>query len=110
MALPADCDFAACRFIEAEGCPVLYVYEIQLEAQCQGKGLGNFLMKMMELVAFRFQMQSVMLTVMQENAHARKMYSALGYTQHPSSPSLNAHDDSGYLILHKPVPIRRTKQ
>lgn len=94
--------------MEDEGLAALYVYEIQLEDCCQGRGLGTFMMKLMELVAFQLQMHTVMLTVMQANAHARAMYSSLGYKQHHSSPSLSLEHDSGYLILHKLVPRRRS--
>jgi len=44
---------------------VLYVYEVQVEDQCQRKGIARLLMKLMELVAWRFGFHCVMLTVMQ---------------------------------------------
>lgn len=82
----------------------MYVYEIQLEARCQRKGLGKLLMLLMELVAAKLQMQAVVLTVMQANTAALTLYSRLGYARHPSSPD---EDGPGYFILHKPI---RTKQ
>ena len=103
----ADTDCPCCRFEEEGGKPVLYVYEIQLESRCQGKGLGKFMMRMVELVAFQLGMSSVMLTVMQENSAALKLYTSLGYTEHSSSPPATVGDSPGYLILHK--PIRRQK-
>lgn len=39
------------RFIVEEDTPVLYVYELQLEHRVQGKGLGKFLMQLIELIA-----------------------------------------------------------
>lgn len=39
------------RFLMEEELPVLYVYELQLEPRVQGKGLGKFLMQLIELIA-----------------------------------------------------------
>lgn len=43
--------FVQYRFIVEEEIPVLYVYELQLEPRVQGKGLGKFLMQLIELIA-----------------------------------------------------------
>ena len=43
--------FVQYRFILEEEVPVLYVYELQLEPRVQGKGLGKFLMQLIELMA-----------------------------------------------------------
>ena len=86
---------------------MLYVYEIQLESRCQGKGLGKYMMKMIELVAFQLEMACVMLTVMQENLAALKLYTSLGYTQHSSSPPATVGDSPGYLILQKLIRKRK---
>lgn len=43
--------FAHYRFILEEELPVLYVYELQLEQHVQGKGVGKFLMHLLELIA-----------------------------------------------------------
>lgn len=43
--------FVQYRFILEEEIPVLYVYELQLEPRVQGKGLGKFLMQLVELMA-----------------------------------------------------------
>lgn len=52
---PSDKDaivgFVHFRFTLEEEVPVLYVYELQLEPRVQGKGLGNFLMQLIELIA-----------------------------------------------------------
>lgn len=45
--------FVHYRFILEEEVPVLYVYELQLEPRVQGKGLGKFLMQLIELIAQR---------------------------------------------------------
>lgn len=43
--------FVHYRFILEEEVPVVYVYELQLEPYVQGKGLGKFLMQLIELIA-----------------------------------------------------------
>lgn len=43
--------FVHFRFVIEEELPVLYVYELQLEPRVQGKGLGKFLMQLIELIA-----------------------------------------------------------
>jgi GNAT superfamily N-acetyltransferase len=43
--------FVHYRFVLEEDVPVLYVYELQLESRVQGKGLGKFLMELIELIA-----------------------------------------------------------
>ena len=43
--------FVHYRFVVEEDFPVLYVYELQLEKCVQGKGLGKFLMQLLELIA-----------------------------------------------------------
>ncbi|XP_048228035.1 N-alpha-acetyltransferase 40 isoform X7 [Ricinus communis] len=43
--------FVHYRFTLEEEFPVLYVYEIQLQSRVQGKGLGKFLMQLIECIA-----------------------------------------------------------
>lgn len=47
--------FAHYRFTLEEEIPVVYVYEIQLESRVRGKGLGKFLMQLIELIARKVQ-------------------------------------------------------
>jgi N-alpha-acetyltransferase 40 len=43
--------FVHYRFVVEEELPVVYVYELQMEPSAQGKGLGKFLMQLIEQVA-----------------------------------------------------------
>lgn len=43
--------FVHFRFIIEEMIPVLYVYELQIEPCFRGRGLGTFLMELIELIA-----------------------------------------------------------
>ena len=91
------------RFEPEDSTPVLYIYEIQLEDSCQRKGLGKLMMKLMELVAIKKQMESIMLTVMHNNQSANHLYAQLGYSKHCSSPENGVDGQCGYDILHKPM-------
>ncbi|XP_059300098.1 uncharacterized protein LOC132052533 isoform X2 [Lycium ferocissimum] len=62
------------RFTIEEEIPVLYVYELQLEHRVQGKGLGKFLMVLIELIAQKNKMRAVMLTVQKANMIAMNFY------------------------------------
>lgn len=57
---PCSCEgpivgFIHYRFILEEEVPVVYVFELQLEPHVQGKGLGKFLMQLIELIAREVQ-------------------------------------------------------
>ncbi|CAH2037013.1 unnamed protein product, partial [Thlaspi arvense] len=80
--------FVHYRFTLEEEIPVLYVYEIQLESRIQGKGLGEFLMQLIELIASKNRMSAIVLTVQTSNALAMTFYmSKLGYKISSISPS-----------------------
>ncbi|KAG8072584.1 hypothetical protein GUJ93_ZPchr0006g42069 [Zizania palustris] len=75
------------RFVLEEDLPVVYVYELQLEPSVQGKGLGKFLMELIELIACKSHMQAVMLTVQKANKFALAFYRNLRYVISSTSPS-----------------------
>ncbi|XP_048502553.1 uncharacterized protein LOC104903568 isoform X2 [Beta vulgaris subsp. vulgaris] len=80
--------FVHYRFILEEELPVLYVYELQLEQRIQGKGLGKFLMQLLELIAHKNCMAAILLTVQKSNLSAMFFYtSKLGYCISSISPS-----------------------
>ncbi|KAK6123781.1 hypothetical protein DH2020_042478 [Rehmannia glutinosa] len=90
--------FVHYRFILEEEVPVVYVYELQLEPHVQGKGLGKFLMQLIELIAceklihcLQFsqnRMGAVVLTVQRANLVAMDFYiHKLRYTISAISPS-----------------------
>lgn len=55
--------FVHYRFTLEEEVPVLYVYELQLERRVQGKGLGKFLMQLIELIASQVRSHVTILAV-----------------------------------------------
>ncbi|CAI9113250.1 OLC1v1013823C1 [Oldenlandia corymbosa var. corymbosa] len=97
--------FVHYRFVVEEEVPVLYVYELQLEAVVQGKGLGKFLMQLIEDIACKNRMGAVVLTVQKTNASAMKFYmNKLGYIISATSPSKFSYRtglETNYEILCK---------
>uniref|UniRef100_A0A0E0CS31 N-alpha-acetyltransferase 40 n=1 Tax=Oryza meridionalis TaxID=40149 RepID=A0A0E0CS31_9ORYZ len=60
---------------------------IFMEPSAQGKGLGKFLMELIELIACKSQMGAVMLTVQKANNLAMAFYKKLRYVISSTSPS-----------------------
>ncbi|CAK9312332.1 unnamed protein product [Citrullus colocynthis] len=97
--------FVHFRFIIEEMIPVLYVYELQIEPRFQGRGLGTFLMELIELIACKNCMGAVVFTVQKANSKALNFYqSKLRYTVSSISPSrvnLSMAMETSYEILCK---------
>ncbi|XP_073220833.1 uncharacterized protein [Cicer arietinum] len=95
--------FVHYRFVLEEEVPVLYVYELQLDSRVQGKGLGKFLIELIELIAQKNCMGAVMLTVQKANLLAMNFYiSKLRYIISSTSPSkVNPMIEKSYEILCK---------
>lgn len=92
--------------------PVLYCYELQLERQVQRKGLGKFMMQILELIAFKNNMSKVILTTFKHNPDGLNFFYSLNYTVDDTSPE----DDTGssesfcYFILSKKNPCFKTNE
>ncbi|KAI3518108.1 hypothetical protein L1887_06499 [Cichorium endivia] len=97
--------FVQYRFTIEEEIPVLYVYELQLESSYQGKGLGRFLMLLIELIARKNGMGAVVLTVQKKNTSAMKFYlNKLRYNISAISPS-KVYQMSGIIDQEKSYEI-----
>uniref|UniRef100_A0A8C7KFA5 N-alpha-acetyltransferase 40 n=1 Tax=Oncorhynchus kisutch TaxID=8019 RepID=A0A8C7KFA5_ONCKI len=82
-------------------------YEVQLESRVRRKGLGKFLIQILQLIANSIQMKKVMLTVFKHNHGAYQFFrEALQFEIDDTSPSMSGccGDDCTYEILS-----RRTK-
>ncbi|KAL6635203.1 hypothetical protein ACP70R_027874 [Stipagrostis hirtigluma subsp. patula] len=79
--------FVHYRFVVEEDVPVVYVYELQMEPSAQGKGLGKFIMQLVEHIACKNKMGAVMLTVQKANTLAMAFYTKLRYVISSTSPS-----------------------
>lgn len=92
--------FSHFRFDLDEGVEVLYCYELQLDTHVQRKGLGKFMMQILELVAFKNNMKKVVLTVLKNNTNS-KFFKAIGYELDETSPIDDEEETYPYEILCK---------
>jgi len=76
---------------------VLYCYEIQLISSVRKKGLGKFMMQILELMANKYEMKCVMLTVFKHNATATEFFkNKLKYEVDEISPEQGIYDEEDY--------------
>nr|XP_031546679.1 N-alpha-acetyltransferase 40 isoform X1 [Vicugna pacos]XP_031546680.1 N-alpha-acetyltransferase 40 isoform X1 [Vicugna pacos]XP_031546681.1 N-alpha-acetyltransferase 40 isoform X1 [Vicugna pacos]XP_031546682.1 N-alpha-acetyltransferase 40 isoform X1 [Vicugna pacos] len=99
--------FSHFRFDVECGDEVLYCYEVQLESKVRRKGLGKFLIQILQLMANSTQMKKVMLTVFKHNHGAYQFFrEALHATEAistpPEVPSLGQLGQSGPLETGRP--------
>lgn len=81
---------------------VLYVYEIQLEEAYRRKGIGKFMMTILELLSFKADMRKIMLTAFKHNPEATKFFKgALKYEIDETCPTDDVYEQFDYEILSK---------
>ncbi|KAG7340845.1 acyl-CoA N-acyltransferase [Nitzschia inconspicua] len=89
---------------ESPTCAVLYVYEIQVQQQYRGQGIGKRLMEIVHTMGRSQNMSKVVLTVFQSNVNAMRFYrDTLGYTIDDTSPSRFGQPED-YEILSLSLP------
>ena len=81
---------------------VLYCYEIQTEEKMRRKGLGKFMMKVLELMMIKSDMLKIMLTVFKHNEGASKFFKdVLKYEIDETCPYDTVHEQFDYEILSR---------
>jgi ribosomal protein S18 acetylase RimI-like enzyme len=81
------CGFLAFRFMVECGDPVAYIWEIQVESESAGKGIGSQMMSKLEsFLREKTAIRKIVLTVLKNNERAIKFYQNRGYTEDKSSP------------------------
>jgi len=84
--------------------PVLYCYELHVDATSQKLGLGHLLMSLLVAAADKLKMWKVMLTCFKRNEAAMSFYRQCGFLVDSNSPSSCGHDEEDYEILsNKPL-------
>lgn len=98
--------FVHFRFDMEEDEEVLYCYEIQLEKAVRRKGLGKFMMQILELMAHRYGMLKVMLTTFKHNPEGQDFFrKKLKYEVDDINPEASLYEEEfSYLILSKVIP------
>ena len=91
--------FAHYRFDMDYDDEVLYVYEIQLEDCVRRKGLGKFMMQVLELMAFKADMRKIMLTCFKHNPAAKKFFKeALKFENDETNPTDDVYEQYDYQV------------
>ena len=81
---------------------VLYCYEIQLEESMRRKGLGKFMMKVLELMMMKCDLLKIMLTVFKHNDVASKFFKeVLKYEIDETCPYDTVYEQFDYEILSR---------
>jgi len=81
---------------------VLYCYEIQLESKVRKKGLGKFMMKVLELLTIKANMLKIMATVFKHNPSAVDFFKkGLNFSPDETNPVDSVYEQFDYEILSK---------
>jgi GNAT superfamily N-acetyltransferase len=81
---------------------VLYVYEIQIEDSYRRKGLGRFMMQVLELLAFKADMRKIMLTAFKHNPDAKRFFKeTMKFEIDETCPLDDVYEQFDYEILSK---------
>ncbi|XP_026314879.1 N-alpha-acetyltransferase 40 [Hyposmocoma kahamanoa] len=91
--------FSHFRFDMDFGHPVLYCYEVQVEAEGRRRGLGHQVLRVLEKLAHATRMRYVRLTALTHNPAAAAFFRACGYTLDETSPP--KEEAAHYEILSK---------
>jgi len=92
--------FTHFRFDVEVNQPILYCYELQVAEEIQRKGLGKYLMNILLLIAFKFRLVKIMLTVFTHNTQALDFYiKSLEFRRDETCPY--EEEDKCYVILSK---------
>lgn len=103
---PELAGFVSFMITYEDGHEVIYVYEIHLRPDCQGKGLGRTLMTVVATIGSNIGLTKAMLTVFKANKSASDWYAKLGYSIDEFSPPARrlrggVMKEPTYLILSK---------
>ncbi|XP_064603235.1 N-alpha-acetyltransferase 40-like [Liolophura sinensis] len=90
---------------------VLYVYEIQLIKEVRRKGLGKFLLQILELMAHKTQMKKVIQTVFKQNTAGYDFYTkTMKYEVDETNPEEYVFEEgNSYVILSKAIKPRKVE-
>ncbi|XP_063387178.1 N-alpha-acetyltransferase 40 [Cydia fagiglandana] len=91
--------FSHFRFDMDFGIPVLYCYEVQVEAEGRRRGLGQRVLSVLERLALATRMRCVRLTALTHNPAASAFFRACGYVLDETNPALE--EAAHYEILSK---------
>jgi len=79
--------FVSFMLTEEDDLEVIYCYEIHVDEQVRGRGLGRTLMQLMEAVGAAVPVEKAMLTVFASNAKGKAFHESLGYEYYDEEPA-----------------------
>ena len=62
------------------------IYDIHIESEYRGKGLGKWMLQAVEFIALKCKLDAVIVTLFKENIGARQFFRHMKYVHHKSSP------------------------
>ena len=81
---------------------VVYVHEIQIDSDYQRKGLGKFMMQVLEILAIKAEMRKIMVTVYKHNPKASSFFKkTMKYDIDENCPDDNEFEQYDYEILSR---------
>lgn len=102
--------FAHFKFDFDEEIEVLYCYEVQVADEFRSRGIGKFLMQILELIGAKASMQKIMITVFKHNNRAVHFFAdILKYKDDETSPKFMdpiagvEEEEYCYDIMSKPL-------
>merc|ERR1712060_620918 len=96
--------FAHFRFDMDYDDEVLYIYEIQLEDSVKRKGLGRFMMQLLELLSFKTDMRKIMLTCLRNDEPTQKFFKdTLKYGKDETCPKDTSTNNTTMRFCPNPI-------
>ena len=81
---------------------VVNVYEIQIDSDYQRKGLGKFMMQVLEILAIKAEMRKIMVSVLKHNPGASSFFKkTMKYDIDENCPDDNEFEQYDYEILSR---------
>ena len=90
---------------------VVYCYEIQVEAVYRRKGLGRFMMKLLEMLCLKADMVKLMATIFKKDLREVEFFKkALKFEVDETSFVDTVEEQFEYEILSRPNMVRRRRE
>ena len=80
--------YVAFRMTTERAIEVLYVHEVQVAPAAQGRGLGKYLMRLVDAIGRETDMKLLMLTVLTSNKTAKRFYEKIQFVLDEASPDV----------------------
>jgi len=94
--------------LDEVGAEISYLYELQIIDSARRRGLGKFMIQILEILSWKLGMQKIVCTCLKCNGDAMKFYKGrCGFSIDEDSPDYDKNEQQvrcEYEILSKPLP------